>query len=183
MFLRFFVVFLLCHSVAHAKTYPIVEPDPMVEIQKRLESVDVTNYTQTPREEWTVFDGDPYPKAMQNRTRIYIPMYSLEFDIFDKNGKVLYPKGFTFNPLEYVRMSGRIVVFHLDKLEELKPLLRTSDILIADAGDVIAASEKLGRHIFLVEPKMRERLGLKVVPSIITQKENAFEIQEIADVH
>ncbi|ENM6365919.1 hypothetical protein AB8I23_004253 [Vibrio alginolyticus] len=176
------IVLLGCCSAATlAKTYPVVEPDPMEEIQERLKNVDVQDYMDTPREEWSVFKGESYPVATKSQVRRYVPWYTTEFDIRGQNGKVVYPKGFTFNPLKFTPpLTRRMVFFKLDHYEKLKPLIRPSDELIADSGDVVELSEKIDRHISLVEPNSRERLGLRVVPSIIEQKGELFEIKEIS---
>ncbi|HFD4013397.1 TPA: hypothetical protein ACF3XO_004467 [Vibrio parahaemolyticus] len=170
---------LCCSAATFSATYPVVEPDPIEQIKERLESVDVQDYMKTPRKDWSVFKGEPYPVATKTRIRRYIPWYTTEFDILGENGKVMYPKGYTFNPLKYAKYPRRIVIFKLNQLDKIKPLLRPSDELIADSGDVIEAAEKLGRHISLVEPRMQERLGVRVVPSIIEQKGEHFEIKEI----
>jgi len=170
---------MLFSAASFSTTYPVVEPDPIEQIKERLNSVDVKDYVKTPRKDWSVFKGEPYPVATESRIRRYIPWYTTEFDILGENGKVMYPKGYTFNPLKYAKYPRRLVIFKLSQLDKIMPLLRASDELIADSGDVIEVAEKIGRHISLVEPRMQERLGVRVVPSIIEQKGEYFEIKEI----
>lgn len=171
---------LICCSAATAKTtYEILEPDPMVEIQNKLKTTNASDFMKTPRNEWTVFKGEPYPLAKETRERKYIPWYTTEFDTKDKDGNVIYPKGFTFNPLKFAKYPLRLVIFKLEHYEAIKHLIKPSDELIADSGDVIEKSEEIGRHIYLVEPGMKERLGLQVVPSIIFQDGEHFVIREI----
>ena len=90
------------------------------------------------------------------------------------DGRVLYPKGFTFNPLTYVSLPQRLVIVHASELDwALKTAAPTDWILLA-AGtgsrpDPIALGEKVGRPLFILEERVKDRLGLTVAPVIVAQ--------------
>jgi hypothetical protein len=50
------------------------------------------------------------PRARVSRRFAVDMTYTLEQELRDGEGRVLYPQGFTFNPLEYVSLSGGLVV-------------------------------------------------------------------------
>lgn len=168
------------HIFGPGASFPIVERDALEEIEERAAKADVEEYVnKTPRSEWSAWSGYRLPVAKESRTRGFVPWYTLEFDITGPSGEVLYPKGFTFNPLQHVKHQQRIVIFKLDQLERIEPLLKPGDMLIADEGDVVAAAEKSGHHIYILNEKLANRLGVKVAPSIVEQKGTHFEIREV----
>jgi len=168
------------HVFGPGATYPIAEEDALVEIHNRVEAANVKEViAASPREKWSVWNGYPLPRASETRTRGYVPWYSLEFDITGPQGEILYPEGFTFNPLEHVNYPGRIIVFKLDQLEFIEPLIKPGDQLIADAGDVVDVAFKTGHHINILSKKIADRLGVQVAPSIIYQEGKQFIIREI----
>ena len=169
------------HIFGPGVTYEIAEEDALAEIHKRAEKVDVKAViAKSPRESWSMWNGFPLPRASETLTRGFVPWYILEFDIKGPQGEVIYPKGFTFNPLEHVSYPGRIVIFKLDQFEQIKPLLKPGDQLIADTGDVVDIGAKVGHHIYILDEKTATRLGVKVAPSIIKQEGKKFVIREIA---
>ena len=161
-------------------TYSFAEPDALEEIQAKARSADIEKIMQKDRDSWSAFRGLPLPLATQTKTRKYIPWYALEFDIKDAKGRIIYPKGFRFNPLQYTHLPYRIVIAKIDQFPHIKHLLRPTDMLIADTGDVIQAGLEFGQHIYIAEPGMKERFGVRAVPSFIKQVKYHFQIQEIA---
>lgn len=169
------------HIYGPGATYTIAEQDALLEIQERTDKADVKEFVEkAPRESWSVWRGYSLPRATDNLVRGYVPWYSLDFDIPGPNGTILYPKGFTFNPLQHVKYPGRIVVFKLDQFDQIEPLLRPGDVLIADSGDVVEAGINTNKHISILDEKTANRLGIRVVPSIVHQDGTKFVIQEIA---
>ena len=51
----------------------------------------------------------PLPKAKEDRTFTVDLTYTLEFDIPDGNGGILFPKGYSFNPLNYAGLPNILV--------------------------------------------------------------------------
>ncbi|WP_238556030.1 TraU family protein [Dickeya sp. NCPPB 3274] len=162
------------------QTYQIDEPDALSEIESRVSGVDWENELNRDRDSWSAFKGVRLPVSNTNITRQFVPFYSAEFDVTDGKGKILYPKGYTFNPLSHIKLPQRIVVISPGQEAWAKHVMRDSDIVIYTHGDVIKKSQKLGRQAFILDAKTKDRLGLRYSPSIVEQKGQSLEITEIS---
>jgi conjugal transfer pilus assembly protein TraW len=116
--------------------------------------------------------------------RSVVPFYTLDFDITLPGGKTLYPKGFTFNPLTYVKLPQRLVVVHPRDLGWALRNARASDFILLSAfkgqnGDAIEMSEKTGRPIYILEERVKQRLGLTVAPVIVAQAGQRLVLTEV----
>ncbi len=157
------------------RTWPIAEPDALAEIEAKAATLppDLSK-AFGPRENWTAMKAAPLGVAAADRVRSVIPFYTLDFDITLPDGKTLYPKGFTFNPLTYVNLPQRLVVVHPRDLGWALRTARPSDFILLSAlagqnGDAIDLSEKTGRAIYILEERVKARLGLTVAPVIVAQ--------------
>lgn len=178
---------VLCASLcAYAKeytvglTYKIQEKDALDEMQARASKVNWQEVVNLPQEEWGGLKSLELPRAMRNNTREHVPFYSLEFDITDAQGEVIYPSGYTFNPLDFSRLPGRIVVIgRADKdLEWLAKNRKAGDMILTAGGNPYEVSTKISDAVFLLDEQTRSRLSLDVVPSIVEQIEKKLVIQE-----
>ncbi|WP_421198531.1 hypothetical protein [Aeromonas enteropelogenes] len=160
------------------QTYDVKEPDALTEIEQKAASVDWNKALNKPVDQWTALQGIKLPFATEDRSRSVIPFYTTEFDIKDKSGRVTYPKGFTFNPLEFVTLPQRIVI--IDPLQEqwLQDHARVTDQIIFTHGNVFKAKERLNVPIFILDDKTRSRLDIKVVPTIVEQKGKMLVLHE-----
>ncbi len=186
---------LLCGALvtaaAHAqtsvigRTWPIAEPDALDEIEARTRTLPPNMSNRFgPREHWSAMKAAPLAVAVANRVRSVVPFYTLEFDVKLPDGKLLYPKGFTFNPLTYVSLPQRLVVV---RPEDLAWALRTAapaDWILLAAGarasaDPIALGQKVGRPLFILEDRVKARLGLEVAPVIVAQVGQKLQLTEV----
>ena len=168
------------------RTWPIAEPDALAEIEAR-----VTQQPQSiaakfgPREKWTAMQSATLGIAKADRKRIVVPFHTLDFDIRLPDGKLLYPKGYSFNPLAYVSLPQRLVVVHPGDLGWALTRARPSDWILLAGGqktstDPVAMGEKVGRPLFILEERVKERLGLTVAPVIVAQVGQKLELSEFA---
>lgn len=162
------------------QVYDIAEPDALTEIESRVRAVDWTKELNKNRETWQAFSGVPLPTAKQAKTRTFIPFYTSLIDVRSKDGRILYPKGYTFNPLQYVQLPQRIVVVSPGQEEWLKANLNDSDMVLYTHGDVVSKSESLGRPTFILDKTLQQRLDVRVTPSIINQENSHLVINEYA---
>jgi len=167
------------------RTYPVAEPDALAEIEARVATLPRDMSAKFgPRSRWSALKAAALPAAAADRTRTVVPFYTLDFDLKLPDGRVLYPKGFTFNPLTYVKLPQRIVVVHPGDLAWALRTARPSDfILLAalgrDSGDAIALGEKTGRAIYILQDQVKDRLGLQAAPVVITQVGTSLVLHEI----
>ncbi|EHJ1703236.1 conjugal transfer protein TraU [Salmonella enterica] len=160
--------------------YDIAEPDALSEIENRVRNIDWSKEMNKNRESWHAFRGVPLPVAKETRTRTYVPFYTSLIDVPDKEGRILYPKGYTFNPLQHVHLPQRIVVISPGQEEWLKSHVQDTDMVLYTHGDVITKGESLGRPAFILDPTLQQRLDVKVTPSIVQQEGAHLVINEFA---
>lgn len=111
--------------------------------------------------------------------------YTLDRDIADERGNVIYPKGYTFNPLHYVAYPGVIVILD-GKSQGQVAWFRGSEyskdmktkLLITD-GSHAELSNMLKRPVFFVNRAIIGVFQIKAVPSVVRQKETIMEVREI----
>ncbi|MFZ4857729.1 MAG: hypothetical protein ACOYL3_15155 [Desulfuromonadaceae bacterium] len=168
-------------------TYQIAEKDALAEIEERARQVDwskvldkrtVENYQGSP-------DKTSLPRAKRSRSFPVDMTYTTEIDVPDAKGGILYPKGYTFNPLEYVTYPKTLVVINGADLDQVKWFAaseydkRLDVTLLLTEGSFGAVSKRINRPLFYADRKIVERLKLKAVPSVIRQKGRVMEVLEI----
>ena len=171
----------------YGTTYRITERDALAEIEERARQVDwnkvldkrkVENYQGPP-------DKTSLPRAKRNRSFPVDMTYTTEIDVPDGKGGILYPKGYTFNPLDYVIYPKTLVVIDGTDPEQVKWFAaseydkRLDVTLLLTEGSFGAVSKRISRPLFYADRKIVERLKLKAVPSVIRQKGRVMEVTEL----
>ena len=112
--------------------------------------------------------------------------HTLEEDVQDANGQVLYPAGFTFNPLQYVSLSGALVVIDGSDPEQVawfkgSPYGTNRRALLLLSGGLAALlRDELRRPVAYLTEDIARRLQLRAVPSIVVERDNQLEIREVS---
>lgn len=167
------------------RTWPIAEPDALAEIEARAARLPSDMAKRFgPRSGWSALKGAALAVATQDRVARHIPFYTLDTDIRLPDGKLLYAKGYTFNPLDFVQLPQRLIVVHPRDLGwALKQAGLTDFILLVAGGsrddDAITLSERHKRPLFILEERVKARLGLRVAPVIVAQKGRVLELREV----
>lgn len=162
------------------RTWSIAEPDAMAEIEARVASAPDMAAQFGPRSSWSAMRAAGLAPARANRVHTLVPFYTVEEDIRLPDGRLLCPKGFTFNPLDYVSLPQRLVIVHPRDLGWALSKARFTDFILLTAGDPIDLSEKTGRPLFILEERVKERLGLTVAPVIVAQEGKKLVLTEYA---
>jgi conjugal transfer pilus assembly protein TraW len=166
------------------RTWPIAEPDALFEIEARVAQQPQSIAAKFgPREKWSAMQSATLGVAKTDRKRTVVPFHTLDFDIRLPDGKLLYPKGYTFNPLSYVSLPQRLVVVHSGDLGWALARARPSDWILLAGGtktssDPVTMGEKVGRPLFILEERVKQRLGLTVAPVIVAQVGQKLELSE-----
>ena len=167
------------------RTWPIIEPDALSEIEAKAAALPKDLAPKFgARAGWSAMKAASLGPVVTTRTRRVVPFYSVEADIALPDGRVLYPKGYTFNPLAYVLLPQRLVVVHAGELPwALRTAGATDWIILAGGGtsnpDPISLGNKASRALFLLEDRVKQRLGLTVAPVVIRQVGQVLELSEI----
>jgi len=168
------------------KTYPIVEPDVMAELKEqtaqkgRINDNDFLERMKTYQPE----DLHHLPRATEDRTFLVDMTYTLDRDLLDGDGKVIYPRGFTFNPLDYVSFSGGMLIIDGNDLSQLKWFKKTPyadnhrvKLLLSD-GYAYKLIEKLKRSVFYLTDEIAHRLQLSAIPALVIQQDKKLQVHE-----
>ncbi|MDD2900322.1 MAG: hypothetical protein PHI31_16630 [Desulfuromonadaceae bacterium] len=168
-------------------TYRIAEQDALAEIEERAKQVDWHKVLDKRKVE--NFQGPPdrvrLPRAKRNRSFPVDMTYTTEIDVPDGKGGILYPKGYTFNPLDYVTYPKTLVVIDGTDPEQVKWFAaseydkRLDVTLLLTGGSFGAVSKRISRPLFYADRKIVERFKLKAVPSVVRQKGRMMEVLEI----
>lgn len=165
------------------RTWPIAEVDALSEIEARVGRQPANIASRFgPRERWSAMQAASLAPVVQSRVRSVVPFHTLAFDIRGTDGRIVYPKGFTFNPLAYVTLPQRLIVVAPRDLGWALSNAKATDFILLTAGkgaDPVALSEKAQRPIFLLEARVRDRLNLTVAPVIVRQVGQKLELTEV----
>lgn len=127
----------------------------------------------------------PLEPATQDNT-FYPPLeYTLKNDIVGADGRVIYKKGYTFNPADYVKIHYAMIVIDGTNESEIE-WLKKSDylnsiayrILLSD-GNYYEMMKEFKQEIFYLMPEIRTKFQIQKTPSIIKQVGNKIEVKEI----
>jgi len=171
-------------------TYPIAERDAIEELKSRAAAVDWGRVFNSEKMGKAIKDYKPdiraLPNVLENRRRLVDISYSLELDIPDGKGGILYPRGYTFNPLAYVNFSKTLVVINGDDPGQVAWFLTTDyakafdTVLLITDGSYYDLGQKIKRPVFYATSQIIDRLQLRAVPSVARQSGKYMEINEIA---
>jgi len=121
------------------------------------------------------------------KDRVFYPdmSYTLDKDIADAEGKIIYPKGFTFNPLEYTKLNYGIIVINGKNRKEVEWFKNSKyantiayRLFITD-GSYYDLIKELNQQVFYCLPEITQRFKLEHTPSIVVQNGNKMEISEV----
>lgn len=175
--------------VTEGSVYEIAETDMRELIQQRIQNFDVGTwrYKEQRRlaekaQQFRPADAVLGLPASANGEPYNVDLtYILPYDIPDLNGNILYPKGFTYNPLELMAKKGLffnkiIVVLNGQRASELAwfktkfsdPRAAHLMVLLSD-GYAFEVASQLNRPVQYLTEALKERFLIRETPSIIVQ--------------
>ena len=177
------LVTLILASPCLAATYPIAEPDLLEEMEARARDPRVLEKLREALAErarhYKPRATVDLPEAKKDESYLVDMTYTLPFDVpkVDKEGRgvgVLYPKGYTFNPLDYVGADPPVlVIFNGESEKEIRWVEKWFSkphppvYLLITRGDWIKLSRRLKRRVFYLTPLIRDRLHLRATISVV----------------
>ena len=111
-------------------------------------------------------------------------MYTLEKDITDADGKILFKAGTKVNPLEVKPLTKTLCFIDGDDPEQVTWLETycgkdARNKLILVNGDYLAVTEKTGMRLYFDQRGyLVERFGIKAVPAVIRQSGKVLYVEE-----
>jgi len=182
------------HLGTVGNVYPIGEPDALAEIREAVARVDWEKAIDRQHKlemikNFRPRDLHPLPAAKLDKSFLVDMTYTLDSDIPDGKGGVLYPRGFSFNPLDYVSLTSVLVVIDAGdrwQVDWFKTSPYAEDYrtrLILSGGDYYDLSEELDRPVFYLMDTVARRLKLAAVPSVVGQQDNMLQVREVMLPH
>ena len=169
------------------RTYPIAEKDALTEIEERARQVNWEKVLDKRKLE--NFQGPPdkatLPRAQRGQVRQVDMTYTAEIDVPDGKGGILYPKGYTFNPLDFITYPKTIIVINGNDKDQVSwfkdsGYSQQMDVtLMITEGAFGVVTMKVNRTVFYATTKIINRFQLAAVPSIIKQKGQYMEVTEV----
>ena len=169
------------------RTWPIAEKDALTEIEAKARQVEWNKVLE--RKKVENYQGPPdmgrLPRARRDRTFPVDLTYTTSIDVPDGKGGIFYPKGYTFNPLDYVTYPKTLVVINGNDPEQVQWLAaseyapRLDVMLLITEGRYGVVAKRVSRPVFYADRKIIDRLHLQAVPAIIKQKGRLMEVTEV----
>ena len=166
------------------RTYPIVEQDITKELQQKATTIDLDALFNT-HNRYQPANLHPLPQAASDRVFTVDLTHTLDHDIKDSRGNLLYPQGFSFNPLQYAGLSGGMVVIDGSDPQQVEwfkgsPYFQNHRaILLLSGGYAAEVKQELKRPVYYLTHDIAARLQLKAAPSVVVEQDNKLTVREV----
>jgi hypothetical protein len=174
----------LVTSLKAQALYNIAEPDVLDEIESKKNKVieEAEKFHQILPEKIRSVKAAELLPAPKTYTYYVDITYTLPEDLTDENGKVIYPKGYTFNPIAYTNVKPPdLVIFNpCDKKESafVKKLVKNigyyilvgANCTIGGMADFLtnAGHDVFQQPVYMVNEQMKQKLDLKYTVSVVS---------------
>ena len=166
-------------------TSAVIETDLAEALRQRAVSVDVERL-RSAQARYQPANLQVLPRATKDTTTRVDLIHTLEQDLIDAQGTILYPAGFTFNPLRHVSLTGALVVIDGSDPEQVawfkgSPYGSNRRALLLLSGGLAAAlRDELRRPVAYLTEDIARRLQLRAVPSVVVERDNQLMIREVS---
>ena len=170
---------------AIGRTYPIEEPDLVEEITAAIDYEKLARVMAEQRRNYQAKDIHALPTVKRDRKFLVDMTYTLDHDIPGENGQIMYPRGLTWNPLDYVSLQGPLVVINSEDEKQVEWFLKSpynknrQVKLLISAGFAAPLMKQLDRPVFYLTKTIADRLQLAAAPCVITQNGKKMMVQEV----
>lgn len=174
-------------------TYRIKEEDFLHSIERKSSQFDSQKMMNNFKEKVMTETGKvdySFPIAVDNASYLIDLTYTLEQDIpmLDSSGNItgiLYPKGFTFNPLDYINFTDILLFINGNRNSEVNFVKeKYADdpraIVILTKGNVFEIAKKIKRKVYIYSDRVASRFHISKTPSVAYQSGNMLKVDEIA---
>lgn len=173
------------HLGVVGRTFPIVEHDLLAELRQNSLQFEQSREELLARiKNYQPINLHPLPRAAADRTFLVDMRYVLGRDLTDAHGNIIYPKGYSFNPLEYIVLAGGLIVIDGSDPSQVSWFMRSpysqnqQTKLLLVGGQAADLIEKLQRPAFYLTGDMAERLRLAAAPALVMRKGDKMQVQE-----
>lgn len=175
------------------KTYDFAEKNAIADIQEHIKKNEKNieaKISKTKIEQKSkARDWKPEQRKVTAATKnkVFYPdmTYTVPEDIKDATGRIMYAKGFKFNPADYVHMQQEIVIIDANNKIELEWAKKNNYldsakymVLLTD-GNVFEITEEFKKPAYYLTKEVADKFQIQKTPSIIKQIENKIKVSEI----
>ena len=172
-------------------TYAIKEHDIIEYIKTRLSEVDLKTLENDTKTRIQKQVKKPSPivgitKATEPREYYYDPTFTIEEDVVDHTGKIIYPRRTTINPLSKVGLTNALIFIDGDDKEQIKYALTEHKKLDGKVKIVLingSPTELMEQHkvqiYFDQDGVLTTKLGVKHVPATVVQDDLQLKIKDV----
>jgi conjugal transfer pilus assembly protein TraW len=171
-------------------SYPILEENFLVFIQKRLQALDFTALQQRWQAQVSNLRNrlpvHNLPRILTTRSWLFDPSIVLGHDLTTSTGILLLPKGSLINPLDTHRLSKALLFLNADDAtqkqwaHEQNKALHGKTMLILVGGSVREAEQYFNKTVYFdTRGRIAAHFGLQHLPAIIQQEGLALRITEV----
>lgn len=120
-------------------------------------------------------EGIMLPRADKYRVTQIIPRYTLDRNIKDEKGNILFKKGTVVNPLDIKPLTKTVCFFNADdetQVRWIKDFCSKNPLnkLIVTHGDYEKASKEIGARVYFDQKGfMAQKLNIMAVPAVLRQ--------------
>ena len=162
----------------------IIEADLLEELRQKAPRLDLEVFRNS-HDRYQPANLHKLPRATADRVFTVDLTYTLDHDIKDAQGFLYYPQGFTFNPLQYVCLSGGLVVIDGSDPQQVEwfkgsPYFQNHRaILLLSGGYAPELGANLKKSVYYLTRDMADRLKLKKVPSVVIEQARKLTVREV----
>lgn len=176
-------------------TYPVAEKNLLDVIMARLRakeaSGELKRHEQEARDRAAYAVNNPRPvdglrRAQAARTFYFDPSFTLQSNVVDSTGAVLFPAGTRKNPLEVVSLSKHLLFFdardpgQVARARELIEHYQGKVKPILVGGSYLDLMKRWNRPVFYdQEGALVRKFGIVAVPAIVSQEGQRLRIDEV----
>ncbi len=176
-------------------TYPIAEKNLLEVIMSRLRakeaSGELKRLEQEARDRASVAVNSPKPvaglrRAEAPRTFYFDPSFTLQTNVVDERGAVLFPAGTRKNPLEVVSLSKHLLFFdardprQVERARELIDRYQGKVKPILVGGSYLDLMKRWNKQVFYDQDgTLVRKFGITAVPAIVSQEGQRLRIDEV----
>jgi len=176
-----------------AKTYPILEQDLIEQIKDRITAKDQNGELDELNQQWLTRSkkyaaapkGSFLPPAVAPRITLIETKITLKNDLLGLEGKVLYPKGTSVNPLKIMRLTYAMCFIDADETKQVDWMIKHCtknplNKLVLVNGPLEALSKRTGLRLFFDQGgELIRRLKITALPAVLSQKGGDLYVEEI----
>jgi conjugal transfer pilus assembly protein TraW len=176
-------------------THPILEKNLLEVIMARLRakeaSGELKRHEQEARDRAAYAVNNPKPvdglrTALAPRTYYFDPSFTLQSNVVDATGAVLFPAGTRKNPLEVVSLSKHLLFFdardpgQVSRARELIERYQGKVKPILVGGSYMDLMKRWNKPVFYdQEGTLVRKFGIAAVPAIVSQEGQRLRIDEV----